>query len=155
MDGKNTAMKTVTVYTRKGEAKQLPELNTARYHLGCSSYIDSDGNQVGGWRCLNVSSFSDSSGVVSDWRSDWRSYNWDSVLLNRDIDILFFLMAAHFLSFISVFFNENIDLLFLLLLLLFLSFISDSFLLGVRSLSANPEIWTEIGKYSQHSLRIR
>ena len=41
-------MKTVTEYSKEGVAKQLPELQTARYHLGCSSYKDSDGNKVKG-----------------------------------------------------------------------------------------------------------
>ena len=34
------------VEAQQGEAKELPDLRTARYHLGCSSYMDKDGNQV-------------------------------------------------------------------------------------------------------------
>ena len=70
-DGKNTAIKTVTEYSREGVAKQLPDLQTARYHLGCSSYKNSDGNQVRGCQRLDVIQFYDLSGVVGDWRQDW------------------------------------------------------------------------------------
>ena len=36
----------VTKYSKLGQAEDLPELQTGRYHLGCSSYTDSNGNQV-------------------------------------------------------------------------------------------------------------
>ena len=57
-DGNYTAMKTVTEYSREGEAKELPDLRTARYHLGCSSYMDKDGNQVSFLTCETKSRIS-------------------------------------------------------------------------------------------------
>ena len=44
--GSYTGLKMVTKYSKLGQSEDLPQLQTGRYHLGCSSYTDSNGNQV-------------------------------------------------------------------------------------------------------------
>ena len=46
LDGNYTGLKTVTKYAKEGQSEDLPQLHTGRYHLGCSTYMDSNGDQV-------------------------------------------------------------------------------------------------------------
>ena len=46
LDGNYTGLRMVTKYSKQGQSEDLPQLQTGRYHLGCSSYTDSNGNQV-------------------------------------------------------------------------------------------------------------
>ena len=46
LDGNYTGLRMVTKYSQLGQSEDLPQLQTGRYHLGCSSYMDSNGDQV-------------------------------------------------------------------------------------------------------------
>ena len=45
-DRSGSALKIVTRYTRTGEAETLPQLNVARYHHACGSYLTDEGDMV-------------------------------------------------------------------------------------------------------------
>jgi len=70
------ALKTVTRYSRTGQAESLPQLNVARRNHACGSYLTDEGDHVllvtGGWQRSGRRRDLDSTEVLEDMAGTWR-----------------------------------------------------------------------------------